>query len=90
MDAEKALEALDRYGEDEYEVGAALMFTKQFRGDTSTYTYIVLKAANGRWYPTGNRRPDMTWSELCDFLAEPPHPVHDLWLVSEYVPVDPT
>jgi hypothetical protein len=96
--AEKAareLERLESMPDEPTNEPAILYFEKVF-GDGSgsphskrhgkRYTYVAVKAGDGKWYTSGPRSPKgYTWEELCEFLNTG---VDEVWLVSELIPLE--
>lgn len=65
------LEALDKFGEDEFTEGTVLTFDKTFDG-MKYYPYAAIKARDGvTWYTTGSGRyPNkFDWDGLVDFMS---------------------
>lgn len=68
--AMRQLEKYEKYGEDDYEDGAVIIFEYQFTPSGQAYSYAALKA-HGKWYTTGPRSPKAyTWEELVSWFAE--------------------
>lgn len=73
LEAERAL--LDRYGDDIYDDGDVIKFTKTFRPNEYTahgdmnrrFTFAALKIGD-MWYLTGRTARGKTWDELVEFM----------------------
>jgi hypothetical protein len=87
----KELERLDSIPEEPDNDPAILYFEKRFaNGGTDrrvkAYTYVAVKAGDGKWYTSGPRSPKgYTWEELWEFLSTG---VDEVWLVSELIPLE--
>lgn len=71
--AEK-LQRIQRFPEEEPEVGTVLGFKKKFAGDGTEYEYVALHASNGFWYLTGSfyregARTKLSWNQLVEVMA---------------------
>ena len=72
-EVERKRQIVERLGDDIFDEGDVLAFTKQFTKDGMVYSYAAIKT-NGLWYTTGPRGNKYTWDEFV------------LWLVSGDVP----
>jgi hypothetical protein len=70
------LALVDSYGEDTYDDGAVIRFTKRLDGPRGPqdYTYAAIKADN-HWYTTGPYGRKYTWLELLAWFVRGKHPV---------------
>ncbi len=49
-------------------IGDAVRFTKRFQGG-DPFTYVAVRAPDGRWYVTGNVTKSFRWDDLLDFVT---------------------
>lgn len=58
------------YGEDPYDTGAILRWSKQYTRFGTSYSYAALKIGGGRWVTTVGTGPgrEYTWDELAAFI----------------------
>jgi hypothetical protein len=80
----------EQYGPDEFDVGAVLVWDKQFRNGGITYSYAAIKTVRG-WYITGATAGGtaLTWEQLVDtFLddAATPPILYRVTEMEEHVP----
>jgi hypothetical protein len=61
----------EQYGPDEFDVGAVLVWDKQFRNGGTTYSYAAIKTVRG-WYITGATAGGtaLTWEQLVDTFLD--------------------
>jgi hypothetical protein len=68
-EVEKRLQLIEAYGEDNFPEGAVIRFKKQFRPDSTAYSYAAIKA-NGQWYTSGPKSTRAySWLELVAWLV---------------------
>jgi len=72
-EVERKRQIVERLGDDIFDEGDVLAFTKQFTKDGMVYSYAAIKAGDS-WYTTGPKGGKYTWDEFV------------LWLVSGDVP----
>jgi hypothetical protein len=54
---------------DEPKGGSIVRFDVQFLPDGTSYTYVALRAPDGKWYRTGSAKP-LSWSDLIGFMYQ--------------------
>jgi hypothetical protein len=68
-EVEKRLKLIEAYGEDNFPEGAVIRFKKQFRPDSTAYSYAAIKV-NGQWYTSGPKSTRAySWLELVAWLV---------------------
>jgi hypothetical protein len=68
-EVEKRLKLIEAYGDDNFPEGAVIRFKKQFRPDSTAYSYAAIKA-NGQWYTSGPKSTRAySWLELVAWLV---------------------
>lgn len=78
-EARRALANLDKVGEDVYENGTVLCYTRRLGGQN--FTYAAIKAAE-KWYVTGKESYGFSWDRLVEkHLAD----ATETWIASEWV-----
>ena len=71
--AEK-MKLVDALGEDTYDEGTVLLFTKKFEGSPKEHTYVVLKVAD-KWHSTDGCSHPRAWEDLITWMVSGAYPV---------------
>lgn len=93
-EAQNQIDQVERFGEDDWEMGTVLRFDKQFVSGGTVYSYVMIKCPSrlrqgGGWYSSGPRAPkDFSWEDMIAWIQEGPNSNVELWVVSEYSPIE--
>lgn len=84
-EADRLRARLDAYGDDVYDVGAVLVWDKQFAGSAKTYSYAAIKTTPLSWYITGrNAASPLSWDQLIDCIVDEAAELPTLYAVTQY------
>ncbi len=72
--------AVNSLGDDVYDAGAIISFTKRF--GSKTYTYAAVKGSDKKWHTTSSREGVFTdWFALVEWLVSGEYPVSQVYVM---------